>query len=83
MVSRSGYSVDNDPYHRADLHCGEFAAGKPDLRLRCGRTSDQQSRHAGCDEFAQRGGNTFNADNGMTGFSGTTLSYDANGGDHF
>jgi RHS repeat-associated protein len=24
-------------------------------------------------------GNTFNADNGMTGFNGTTLSYDANG----
>ena len=23
-------------------------------------------------------GNTFNADNGMTGFNGTTLSYDAN-----
>jgi RHS repeat-associated protein len=28
---------------------------------------------------AAASGNTFNADNGMTGFNGTTLSYDANG----
>jgi RHS repeat-associated protein len=76
-----GYSVDND----SRITGLTYSAGSSQLgNLTYGYDADGRVTSKG-GTLAATGlpnsvsGNTFNADNGMTGFGGATLSYDANG----
>ena len=76
-----GYSVDND----SRITGLTYGAGSSQLgNLTYGYDADGRVTSKGGTLAATNlpnsvTGNTFNADNGMTGFNGATLSYDANG----
>jgi len=76
-----GYSVDNDSritgltYGAGSTQLGNLTYGYD----ADGRLTSKNGTLAAISLPAAVSGNTFNADNGMTGFGGATLSYDANG----
>ncbi|MGB8414566.1 MAG: hypothetical protein WCE23_17255 [Candidatus Binatus sp.] len=76
-----GYSVDNDSritgltYSAGTSQLGNLAYGYD----ADGRVTSKNGTLAAIGLPAAVSGNAFNADNGMTGFGGATLSYDANG----
>jgi RHS repeat-associated protein len=76
-----GYSVDNDSritgltYSAGTSQLGNLTYGYD----ADGRVTSKNGTLAAISLPNAVSGNTFNADNGMTGFNGTTLSYDANG----
>jgi RHS repeat-associated protein len=76
-----GYSVDNNSritgltYSVGSTSLGNLTYGYD----AAGRTVSKAGSLAATGRPEAVSGNTFNADNGMTGFGGVTLSYDANG----
>src|SRR5208337_383854 len=76
-----GYSVDNDSritgltYSAGSTQLGNLTYGYD----ADGRVTSKNGTLAATGLPNSVSGNTFNADNGMTGFGGATLSYDANG----
>ena len=76
-----GYSVDNDSritgltYGAGSSQLGNLTYGYD----ADGRVTSKAGTLAATSLPNSVSGNTFNADNGMTGFNGTTLAYDANG----
>ena len=76
-----GYSVDNDSritgltYSAGSTQLGNLIYGYD----ADGRVTSKNGTLAAISLPNSVSGNTFNADNGMTGFNGTTLTYDANG----
>ncbi|MGB6553287.1 MAG: hypothetical protein WBE78_07340, partial [Candidatus Binataceae bacterium] len=76
-----GYSVDNDSritgltYSAGNSQLGTLTYGYD----ADGRVTSKNGTLAAINLPTAVSGNSFNADNGMTGFNGATLSYDANG----
>lgn len=76
-----GYSVDNDSrvtgltYSAESTQLGTLIYGYD----ADGRVTSKSGTLAAINLPNAVNGNTFNADNGMTGFNGSTLIYDANG----
>ena len=76
-----GYSVDNDSRITGLTYsAGSTQLGNPIYGYDAdGRVTSKNGTLAAISLPNSVSGNTFNADNGMTGFNGTTLTYDANG----